>query len=83
MSPLPILVPLLHVKWQASSVWGAIAKVLGDEDSKRMSKVLALFAISTNTMEPRCESVVMILVLILLTSHLNRCGLEDVSPRIS
>ncbi|CAM9091157.1 unnamed protein product [Scytosiphon promiscuus] len=38
---------------QASSLWGAVAKVLGDEDSKRMSKVLALFAVSTNTMEPR------------------------------
>ncbi|CBN76978.1 hypothetical protein Esi_0024_0150 [Ectocarpus siliculosus] len=37
---------------QASSLWMAVARVLDGEDSKRMVKVMALFAIAKNTMAP-------------------------------
>lgn len=45
-------------KLQASLLWGAVAKVLDDEvldgdASERMARVMALFAICQQTMEPR------------------------------
>lgn len=36
-------------------LWGAVAKVLDNEASARIVRVLALFAISKQTMDSRCE----------------------------
>lgn len=40
-------------KLQASSLWGAVAKVLDDEASSRMVRATALFAVVKQTMEAR------------------------------